>query len=291
MAREIQIGEKIIGGNHPTFIIGEIGIKHNGDIDIAKRLIDVDAFSGCDAVKFQKRTPELCVPQEERNLMRETPWGIMSYMDYRHRMEFGEKEFAKIDRYCKDKNIIWFASCWDASSVDFIEQFEPACYKIASAALTDDKLIQYHVVKERPLILSTGMSAMDEIRHAVSLLHPDKSLIAHCTSSYPCKPEELNLLMIKTLSAEFDFPIGYSGHEVGLQTTLAAVVLGAKFIERHITLDRAMWGSDQAASIEPPGLMRLIRDIRIIEQALGDGNKIVYDSKIGMIKRLRHITK
>ena len=278
----------MIGKEYPTYVIGEIGINHNGDIDIAKKLIDVAAFSGCDAVKFQKRTPELCVPPEQRNLMRETPWGIMSYMDYRDRVEFGEEEYAEIDQYCKEKGIAWFASCWDQPSVDFIEQFNPASYKIASAALTDDQLIKYHVDKGRPIILSTGMSTMDEIKHAVSLLDTDKMLLAHCTSSYPCKPEELNLRMIETLTSLFDCPVGYSGHEVGLQTTYAAVVLGACFVERHITLDRAMWGSDQAASVEPPGLMRLIRDIRVIEQALGDGKKKVYESELGMIKRLRN---
>ena len=288
MGKIVKIGNRHIGEGQPAFIIGEIGLNHNGDIKIAKKLIDVAMLAGCDAVKFQKRTPELCVPPEQRNLMRETPWGIMSYMDYRYRVEFGQKEYAEIDRYCKEKDIIWFASCWDESSVDFMEQFEPACYKIASAALTNDQLIRSHVSKGRPIILSTGMSTMDEIKHAVSLLDPDKFLLAHCTSSYPCKPEELNLQMIKTLSSEFDCPIGYSGHEVGLQTTYAAVVLGASFVERHITLDRAMWGSDQAASVEPPGLMRLIRDIRIIEKGMGDGLKRVYDSELGMIKRLRN---
>ncbi len=290
MAKAINIGETVVGSGQPTFFIGEIGINHNGDLDLAKKLIDVAVIAGCDAVKFQKRTPELCVPAEQRNLMRETPWGIMSYMDYRYKVEFGEKEYAEIDRYCKEKGITWFASCWDEPSVDFIDQFEPACYKIASAAVTNDQLIRYHVDKGRPIILSSGMSTMDEIKHAISLLEPNKILIAHCTSSYPCKPEELNLQMIKTLASEFDCPIGYSGHEVGLQTSYAAVVLGASFVERHITLDRAMWGSDQAASVEPSGLMRLIRDIRVIEQAIGDGRKKVYDSELGMIKRLRNNT-
>lgn len=291
MQKNVSIDNIAVGEGQPVFIIGEIGINHNGDLDIAKKLIDVAALAGCDAVKFQKRTPELCVPPEQRNLMRETPWGIMSYMDYRHRVEFGKKEYGEINRYCKERGIIWFASCWDKPSVDFIEQFEPACYKIASAALTDDKLILYHVSKGRPLILSTGMSTMGEMKRAISHLDREKMLIAHCTSSYPCSPGELNLSMINTLKAEFECPIGYSGHEVGLQTTYAAVVLGASFIERHITLDRSMWGSDQAASVEPPGLMRLIRDIRIIEQAIGDGQKKVYESELSMIDRLRNVNK
>ena len=273
MVNEIKTGNIAIGDGHPAFIIGEIGINHNGDINNARKLIDVAVMAGCDAVKFQKRTPELCVPPEQRDLMRETPWGIISYMDYRHRVEFGESEYIEIDRYCKEKGIIWFASCWDAPSVDFIEQFSPVCYKIASASLTDDKLLLHHKSKDRPIMLSTGMSTMDQIRHAISLVNDDNLLIAHSTSSYPCKPDELNLGMIRTLKDEFDYPIGYSGHEVGLQTTCAAVVIGADFIERHITLDRAMWGSDHAASVEPVGLMRLVRDIRVIESALGDGRK------------------
>lgn len=286
---KIQINNQFIGNGHPTYIIGEIGINHNGDLDIAKKLIDVAAISGCDAVKFQKRTPELCVPEDQKKLMRETPWGIMSYMDYRKKVEFGEKEYAEIDRYCGEKGITWFASCWDKPSVDFIEQFNPPCYKIASASLTDDELLSYHLMKKRLIIISTGMSTLEQIKTAVSLLDQNKMMISHCTSSYPCPPDELNLKMINTLQKEFDCPIGYSGHEVGLQTTYAAVVLGANFIERHITLDRAMWGSDQAASIEPSGLMRLVRDIRVIEKALGDGKKKVYEKELDMIKRLRRL--
>jgi N-acetylneuraminate synthase len=287
MSKEIEIGDILVGEGQPTFIIGEIGINHNGDLEIAKKLIDVAAVAGCDAVKFQKRTPELCVPPEQRNLMRETPWGIMTYMDYRYQVEFGKKEYAEIDKYCKEKGIIWFASCWDKPSVDFIDEFSPPCYKIASALLTDDELLQHFKSKGRPIILSSGMSTTKEIEHAVSLLDLDKLLIAHSTSSYPCKPEELNLRMIDTLKQKFECPVGFSGHEVGLQTTYAAVVLGSHFIERHITLDRAMWGSDHAASIEPGGLLRLVRDIRIIESAMGDGEKRVYESELPIIKRLR----
>ena len=289
MTVKMTIGNKIIGKGHPTFIIGEIGINHNGDLDIAKKLIDVASVSGCDAVKFQKRTPELCVPEEQRNLMRETPWGNMTYMEYRNRIEFGDEEYNEINRYCKDKGMIWFSSCWDIPSVDFMERYNPECYKIASALLTDDDLLEYVNRKNRPIILSTGMSTMDGILHAVSLLDPERLLIAHCTSSYPSKPEELNLKMIKTLRKKFSFPVGYSGHEAGLQTTYAAVVMGACFVERHITLDRAMWGSDQAASIEPPGLIRLVRDIRIIESAIGDGIKQVYPSENALIERLRGV--
>jgi len=286
--KTVSIGERPVGEGQPTYIIAEIGINHNGDLDIARKLIDAAVLAGCDAVKFQKRTPELCVPEEQRDVMRETPWGLISYMEYRHRVEFGRKEYEAIDRYCKEKGIHWFASCWDEPSVDFIEQFDPVCYKIASASLTDDDLLHHIDAKGRPAILSTGMSTMDQIHHAVSQLDRERLLIAHSTSSYPCKPEELNLRMIQTLQQEFDCPIGYSGHEVGLQTTYAAVVLGACFVERHITLDRAMWGSDQAASVEPHGFVRLVRDIRVIEQALGDGIKRVYESEKPIMQRLRH---
>jgi N-acetylneuraminate synthase len=289
MPNVIKISHRYIGNNHPVYITAEIGINHNGDLTIAKKLIDAAILAGCDAVKFQKRTPELCVPSEQRNVMRETPWGNMTYLEYRRRIEFGYDAYAEIDRYCRARDIAWFASCWDEPSVDFMEQFAPVCYKIASASLTDDGLLKYINDQGRPIILSTGMSTMQEIRHAVSLLDRYRLLITHCTSSYPCTPEELNLRMIQTLRQEFDVPIGYSGHEVGLQTTYAAVVLGACFVERHLTLDRAMWGSDQAASIEPWGLMRLVRDIRVIEQAMGDGCKRVYDRELPILERLRRV--
>jgi N-acetylneuraminate synthase len=287
MPKSVEISGRMVGEGYPVFIIAEIGINHNGDLEIAKKLIDAAALAGCDAVKFQKRNPDLCVPPEQRGAMRETPWGLITYMDYRHRVEFGREEYAEIDRYCGEKNIIWFASCWDEASVDFIEEYRPACYKIASASLTDAALLKHLDGKGRPMILSTGMSTMEQIRCAVSLLDQDRLLIAHSTSSYPCKPHEVNLRMIQTLKTEFDCPVGYSGHEVGLQTTYAAVALGACFVERHITLDRAMWGSDQAASIEPWGLMRLVRDIRVIENALGDGIKCIYDSEVPLISRLK----
>lgn len=287
MTETVRIGHRLVGDGHPAYVMAEIGINHNGDLDAAERLMDAAVAAGCDAVKFQKRTPELCVPQEYRDVMRETPWGLISYMDYRRRVEFGREEYASIDQHCEERGIHWFASCWDKPSVDFIEQFDPVCYKIASASLTDDDLLQHISATGKPVILSTGMSTMEQIRHAVSLLDGDRLLIAHCTSTYPCPPEDLNLRMIPTLESTFDCPIGYSGHEVGLQTTLAAVVLGAQFVERHITLDRAMWGSDQAASVEPHGFARLVRDIRVIERALGDGVKRVYDSESQLIKRLR----
>lgn len=283
----VVIGGRKIGAGAPCYIIAEIGINHNGDLAIVKKLIDAAALAGCSAVKFQKREPDLCVPESQRNLMRETPWGIMTYMDYRRRIEFGHEEFKEIDRYCGQKGIHWFASAWDIPSIDFLEQYGPVCYKVASPSLTDDKLLARLHLTGKPIMISTGMSTIDQIDHAVNLLDSNKLLIAHSTSSYPCQSKELNLKMILTLSSRYPCPVGYSGHEVGLQTTCAAVALGAAFVERHITLDRAMWGSDQAASIEPQGLIRLVRDIRVIEEALGDGIKMVYESEMTAMKRLR----
>jgi N-acetylneuraminate synthase len=287
MSTKVMLGDRWVGDGEPCFVIAEIGLNHNGDVGIAKKLIDAALLAGCDAVKFQKRTPELCVPTEQRNVMRETPWGLMSYLDYRRRIEFSANQYVEIDTYCREKQILWFASCWDEPSVEFIERFDPPCYKIPSACLTAERLLMKTKSTGRPLILSTGMSTMEEIRRAIGLLDKNHLLIAHCTSSYPCKVEELNLRMIPALRRDFDGPVGYSGHEVGLQTTCAAVALGASFIERHITLDRAMWGSDQAASVETIGLMRLVRHIRSIEQALGDGVKRVYESELPVMKRLR----
>lgn len=289
MSKTIRIGERLVGAGQPVYITAEIGINHNGDVDIAKRLIDAAVLAGCDAVKFQKRTPELCVPVEQRNVLRETPWGLITYMEYRERVEFGLAEYRAIDQYCKERGIAWFASCWDRPSVDFIEQFNPPCYKVASASITDDALLQYINDMGRVVVLSTGMSTMEEIRHAASLFDQERLLLAHATSSYPCPPEELNLRMIQTLMREYDLPIGYSGHEIGLQTTYAAVVLGACLVERHITLDRAMWGSDQAASVEPQGFSRMVRDIRVIERALGDGVKKVYPSEQVIKSKLRRV--
>lgn len=288
--REIKVSDKLIGEGHPVFIIAEIGINHNGDLEIAKKMIEGAKKAGCNAVKFQKRTPELCVPKDQWNLERDTPWGRITYIEYRHKVEFGEKEYAEIDRYCKELGIMWFASCWDEPSVDFIEQFNPPIYKTPSASLTDFELLKKHKELNKPVMMSTGMSTMEQIEAAVNFFGRDNLLIAHATSAYPCKNEELNLRMIETLRKKYpDIPIGYSGHEVGLAPTWAAVALGACFVERHITLDRAMWGTDQAASVEMGGLQRLVSNIRDIELALGDGIKKVYDSEKGQIQKLRRV--
>ncbi|MBS1594504.1 MAG: N-acetylneuraminate synthase family protein [Bacteroidetes bacterium] len=281
---------RVIGQGQPCFIIAEIGLNHNGSLDIALQLIDEAVKAGCDAVKFQKRTPEVCTPKDQWDVMRETPWGTMRYIDYRYKVEFGKDEYKTIDDYCTKKGIIWFASCWDEESVDFLEQFKPALYKAASAALTDMPLLQKKKDTGKPLIISTGMSTMDEITTAVDHIGTENLLIAHSTSSYPAPISELNLRMINTLQSKYpDVPIGYSGHETGLATTLAAVAMGATFIERHFTLDRAMWGSDQAASVEPVGMAKLVKDIRDIEAAMGDGVKKVYDSELGPRAKLRRV--
>ncbi len=286
----VRIGDKWIGAGSPVFVIAEIGINHNGSLEIAKRLIDGAVLAGVDAVKFQKRTPERCVPRDQWNIERDTPWGRLTYIEYRRRIEFGPREYAEIDRHCRERGILWFASCWDEESVDFMESFQPPCYKIASASLTDTPLLKKVSATGRPLILSTGMSTPEEIDAAVSTIGRKNLLIAHATSSYPCPPEHLNLNMIGTLKNLYpDCPIGYSGHEVGLAPTWAAVTLGATFVERHITLDRAMWGTDQAGSVEIGGLLRLVANIRDIERSLGDGVKRIYEGEIAARTKLRRV--
>lgn len=287
MGKTVKIGSKAVGTNESIYVVGEIGINHNGDIAVVKQLIDVAATSGLDAVKFQKRTPELCVPRDQWNIERETPWGVMTYIDYRHKVEFDESEYQEISDYCKSKEVEWFASPWDEVSVDFLENFNTPVYKIASASVTDIPLLKKIASTGRPVILSTGMSTMEQIRKAVRVFNIENLIICHSTSAYPCDSSELNIRMIETLRDEFDVPIGYSGHEVGLAPTLVAASLGARLIERHITLSRAMWGTDQAASIEPQGVVKLVRDIRTVEESLGDGVKKVYDSELPIIRKLR----
>lgn len=286
----VKIGNKIIGGSNPAYVIAEIGINHNGSVESAKKMIQGAAEAGCDAVKFQKRTPELCVPRDQWEKVRSTPWGEMTYIDYRHKVEFTKEQYQEIGNFCQEFGIHWTASCWDEPSVDFMEQFAPPFYKAASASLTDISLLKKMKATGRPLMISTGMSTMEEIETAVRELGTDNLLIAHSTSAYPCRVEELNLNMISTLQAKFpECPIGYSGHETGLAPTYMAVSLGAKFVERHVTLDRAMWGTDQAASLEMVGLDRLVRDVRDMESARGDGIKKVYASEVSSLQKLRRV--
>lgn len=289
MNREIKIGDRMIGDGHPTYVVAEIGINHNGDIEIAKKLMEAAKRYGVDAVKFQKRTPELCVPPDQRGQMRDTPWGYITYLEYRYKVEFDQEQYLEIDRYSKEIGLTWFSSVWDEPSVDFMEPFNPICYKVPSASLTDHNLLHCLRKTGRPIILSTGMSSMEQIRKSVEVLGTDNLMITHTTSAYPCEPNELNLRMIDTLRKEFPCPIGYSGHEVGLIPSVVAVSLGACLVERHITLDRAMWGSDQAASVEPGGFERLVKYIRVTEQSLGDGVKQVYESELPILKKLRRV--
>ncbi len=289
MVREMKLGERWVGDGHPAYIVAEIGVNHNGSMDIAKKLISEAHRYGVDAVKFQKRTPEICVPRDQWEIMRETPWGYISYIEYRRKMEFGQAEYAEIDRYCRELGISWFASVWDEPSVQFLEAYNPICYKVPSASLTDHALLRCLHDTGRPVVLSTGMSTMEQIRVAVKELDMDKLMLTHATSTYPCDPSELNLNMIQTLRQEFPCPVGYSGHEVGLITSVVAVALGACLLERHVTLDRAMWGSDQAASVEPQGFERLVKYVRVTEQSLGDGVKQVYPSEMASMKRLRRV--
>lgn len=282
----VQIGDKLVGDGHPVFVTAEIGINHNGNILLAKELIDAAVDAGCNAVKFQKRTVFEVYTLDELGRQRESPFGTTNG-DLKLGLEFGQEDYERIDAYCHKQGVLWTASCWDSGSVDFIDQFDPPYYKVASASLTDDDLLRHIRSKGKPVILSTGMSTMVEIDHAVEVLGEEDLIILHCTSTYPAQTNELNLRMIETLQVRYDVPTGYSGHEVGLQTTLAAVALGASMVERHVTLDRSMWGSDQAASVEPQGFQRLVRDIRVIETAMGDGVKRVYESEVPVRDKLR----
>lgn len=285
----VFLGPRGVGDDRPAYIVAEIGINHNGDLDLARRLVDAAAVAGCDAVKFQKRTPERCVPVDQRDRLRDTPWGTMTYLEYRHRVEFGAAEYADLIAHCERRGIAWFVSCWDVESVDFMEAFAPVAYKVPSAALTHGPLLARLRMTGRPLVLSTGMSTMAQIDAAVALVGRRDLILTHTTSTYPCPLDELNLRMIRTLRQRFDCPVGYSGHEVGLPTTVAAVCLGACLVERHITLDRAMWGSDQAASVEPRGFARLVQYIRDIEGAMGTGAKVIYDSERPVMQKLRMV--
>lgn len=272
-----------------TYIIAEIGINHNGSLEIAKKLIDIAAVAGCNAVKFQKRNPDVCVPDHQKDVPRDTPWGTMSYIDYKHRMEFGKEEYDEIDEYCKSKNIEWSASPWDMDSLDFLLEYDIPFLKIPSAMITNEELMRASARSGKEVIFSTGMSTLEETDQAVQWMREEKAdfSILHCNSTYPAPLEDLNLKCIETLRERYDCEVGYSGHEFRLGTTVASVYLGATIIERHITLDRTMWGSDHLASVEPQGLIKLVKGIRELEIALGDGHKRVTDGELPVRKKLR----
>lgn len=288
MSKCVKVADKYIGDGYPCFIIAEIGINHNGSVSLAKKMIDIAVTTGCDAVKFQKRTVDVVYSKEELAKERKSVFGTTNG-DLKRGLEFGYEEYNQIDKYCKEKGILWFASCWDEASVDFIEQFNPPCYKIASASLTDDKLLKYTRSKGKPILLSTGMSTLEEIDHAVEVLGKENLVIYHCTSTYPSNADEVNLKAIEKFKDRYECPIGYSGHERGVTPSVLAVALGANSVERHITVDRTNWGSDQAASLEMAGLYHMVRDIRQVPSLLGDGKKIVYSRELPIIEKLRRV--
>ena len=286
----MNLGNKHLNKTSPTYIIAEIGINHNGDIELAKQLIKIAKDSGCDAVKFQKRNPDVCVPEKQKSVMRETPWGYITYLDYKYKVEFEKKEYDIIDEYCKQLNIHWFASPWDVDSVQFLSQYDLPALKVPSASLNDTDLLLAMKKTKIPIIISTGMSIQQEVDDAVNLLSDTQLAILHCVSTYPTPPEELNLNVLKTFQKNYpNLIVGYSGHETGLSTTYAAVALGAKIVERHITLDRAMWGTDHSASIEPQGLKTLVSNIRDIEVAMGDGIKNITAGELPIREKLRRV--
>lgn len=288
MSKCVKIADRFVGDGFPCFVIAEIGINHNGSVNLAKKMIDIAVTTGCDAVKFQKRTVDIVYTKEELAKERKSVFGNTNG-DLKRGLEFGYDEYKEIDRYCKEKGILWFASCWDEQSVDFIDQFNVPCYKIASASLTDDNLLKYTRSKGKPILLSTGMSIMDEIDHAVEVLGKDDLIIYHCTSTYPSDAYETNLRVIETFKKLYGCPIGYSGHERGVTPSVLAVAVGANSVERHITVDRTNWGSDQAASLEMAGLYHMVRDIRQVPELLGDGKKIVYPRELPIIDKLRRV--
>ena len=285
---EVILGDRAVGDGHSCFVLAEIGINHNGDTLIAQTLIDVAALAGCEAVKFQKRTVDVVYTFEELAKPRESPFGETNG-DLKRGLEFGQAEYEQIDAYCRNKPMAWTASGWDEASVDFIDQFDPPFYKIASASLTDDALLRHTRAKGKPIVLSTGMSTLEQIDHAVDILGKDDLILLHCCSAYPSQYSELNLRAIPVMRERYGIPIGYSGHETGIASSVAAAVLGACIVERHITLDRSMWGSDQAASLEPNGIMRVVRDIRLVETAMGDGIKRVVPSEVPVMQKLRRV--
>jgi len=284
----IKIGNKLVGVGLPCYVIAEIGINHNGDIDLAKRLVSIAVAAGCDAVKFQKRTVEIVYSEEELARPRESPFGTTNG-DLKRGLEFGYDDFVEIDQYCRAVKMPWFASCWDEPSVDLINRFDVPCFKIASASLTDDNLLRHTRATGKPVLLSTGMSTIEEIDHAVEVLGKDNLAVLHACSTYPAHYEELNLQAIRTLEARYGVPTGYSGHESGLPSSVAAAALGACIVERHITTDRAMWGSDQAASLEPNGITKLVSYIRVVERSMGDGVKRVMEREQPILKKLRRV--
>ena len=273
-----------------VFITAEIGINHNGDLEIAKKLIDWAYLSGCDAVKFQKRTVDRCYTPEYLASYRESPWGT-TQREQKEGLEFGKAEYDEIDRYCKEKGIAWFASAWDTEAQEFLRQYDLKYNKIASAMLTNDDILNMVADEGKYTFIATGMSTYDEIDHAVEIFRKKNCPfeLMHCNSQYPMPKEDANLLMIPKLKERYHCKVGYSGHETGRIVSTSAVALGATSIERHITLDNAMYGSDQPASLNVEDLMRLVKDIRLIENVIGDGVKKLSEGELAVRKKLRGV--
>ena len=284
----VKIGNTLVGDGQPCYVVAEIGINHNGSCSIAEMLIDATAAARCNAVKFQKRTPDLCVPESQKGKIRnDTPWGDITYLEYRKKVELTKEQYDRIDARCKEKGIPWFASCWDIPSVEFISQWDVPCHKIASACLTDDALLRAIRATGKPIMLSTGMSTLAEIDHAVDVIGTNDLILMHAVGAYPARYEDINLCWMEQLRDHYHVPVGYSGHESGLPSSVYAAAMGACVIERHVTIDRAMWGSDQAASLQPTGLRWLMRDIRLGEMSRGGGQKRVLDCELPLIEKLR----
>lgn len=273
------------------YLIAEIGINHNGDLQLAKKLID--AASGCrwDCAKFQKRVPEISVPEHQRNTPRETPWGKMTYLEYKKRIEFGKKEYDYIDKYCKEKPVDWTASVWDLPSLRFLLNYDVPFIKIPSAKLTERELLVEASKSGKPLVVSTGMSTIEEIDRAVEILekYASQYVLMHCNSVYPASQNELNIKCIQALQRRYKCPVGYSGHEYDLEPTVYAAVLGVRLIERHITLDHDMWGTDQASSLEVTAMDMLRKRIRNINTILGNGEKKVTEAEKQVRRHLRGV--
>lgn len=271
------------------YLIAEVGINHNGDLQIAKKLIDATFACSWNCVKFQKRNPDICVPESQKSVKRNTPWGEMTYLQYRHKVEFGKKEYDYIDRYCREKPINWALSVWDMDSIDFSMQYDLPFIKIPSAHLVNTALLKKACQIKRPVILSTGMSTLDELDAAVKILekHASQYVLLHCHSAYPAKVEELNLQMISKLRERYDCVVGYSGHEYGLDSTMVAISLGAKVIERHITLDHTMWGTDQSSSVEIQGMDKMYKQVVAATKIMGDGEKRIFESEWATRTKLR----
>lgn len=290
--KQIKIGNTVVTQNSKPYMIAEIGINHNGDIEIAKKLMDAANATGWDNVKFQKRTPELAVPEAQKSVPRETPWGTMTYLEYKYRVEFEKEQYDIIDAYCRDKGMTWSASPWDMPSLEFLLQYDIPYIKVASASNGRDDMIAEAAKSGKPVILSTGMTTMDEVDHAVEVLEKHGKgdyILLHTNSAYPAPVQDLNLRMIETLRNRFDCLVGYSGHEANLEPTIAAVALGACVIERHVTLSHDMWGSDQKASLEVHAMDMLNKRINDVYQALGNGEKYMSDSEAAQRKKLRTV--